>query len=479
MEEQNPGYMLVGKIANQKVTKTFDDEDKINTAEWLSGITGNDFGIPNMLYSPENIFANNIAALDVNFLNPNTYDSVKGGEKANEKAVSAASKLRETIASWYKSFRNIAIVGLLSVLIYLGIRILLSSTAADKAKYKENIKDWLVALCLVFVINIIMSGILMLTQKCNELFSTNVNEIVVQVEHDPQVAFKTNIMGLIRFQAQSDELTKAATYTVMYIVLVIYTIVFTVLYYKRFLYMAFFTMIAPLVALTYPIDKAGDGQAQAFNIWFKEYTMNAIIQPVHLILYSVFVGSAIDLAVDNPIYALVAIGFLIPAEKFIKKMFKLDKAETTGGFGSFAGGALTMSAMNKLASGGSSGNKKSGNGKSEKDNNAENGNHIFQRTNKGKLGLFQDGSDESTDGSDSNGQQQLDSGSNRNSNNDEENNPEYPDGFQPVDDNHRRLLEERQIWDDVANEEGSTDSNTNDAIAERDEIDRQLEERRI
>ena len=101
-------------------------------------------------------------------------------------------------------------------------------------------------------------------------------------------------------------------------------------------------MIAPLVALTYPLDKLGDSKSQAFNIWFKEYLMNAIIQPVHLILYTVLISSAMDLAVKNPLYALVAIGFLIPAEKFIKKLFGFDKAETPSGLGAFAGGALTM-----------------------------------------------------------------------------------------------------------------------------------------
>ncbi len=53
-------------------------------------------------------------------------------------------------------------------------------------------------------------------------------------------------------------------------------------------------------------------------MWFKEYTMNAIIQPIHLILYSVFIGSAIDLAVSNPLYAIVAMAFLTSAEKFVK-----------------------------------------------------------------------------------------------------------------------------------------------------------------
>ena len=128
--------------------------------------------------------------------------------------------------------------------------------------------------------------------------------------------------------------------------------------------MAFFTMISPLVALTYPLDKIADGKAQAFNLWFKEYMMNALLQPVHLILYTALIGSAAALAFDNPIYALVAIGFLVPAEKFIKKMFRLDRGETAGGFGDFAAGAVTMSALKRLGSSNSGKSKGSG---SEKD----------------------------------------------------------------------------------------------------------------
>lgn len=74
------------------------------------------YSIPNMLYSPENIFANNIAVLDINFLKDNKFDSiyVKGNtkfeENAEDKSKSGVSELRGTIASWYKSFRNIAVV---------------------------------------------------------------------------------------------------------------------------------------------------------------------------------------------------------------------------------------------------------------------------------------------------------------------------------------------------------------------------------
>ena len=403
---EGSGSWLTNGITDSTPADVVVPDDYMDEKTFL--LDASTYKVPNMLYSPENIFANNIAALDINFLSPNNYTSVITGDTtAMEASESAAGNLQYTIASWYRSFRNIAIVGLLSVLVYLGIRILISSTAADKAKYKESLRDWFMALCLVFVIHFIMSGILMLVDNFNALFSTGINEgIIVQATHsdegeNPDEAnfkFRTNLIGLARFKAQADQWQDATAYTIIYLALVIYTCMFTVLYFKRFLWMAFFTMIAPLVALTYPIDKAGDGHAQAFNLWFKEYTMNAIIQPVHLILYDVFVTSAIDLATNNPIYAIVAIAFLIPAEKFIKKMFRLDQSQTEGDFGSFAGGALTMQAMNslsKLGSGVSSKAKSKNSGSSDEDD-GDNGRIMFaKRDDSDKLNSFNDGSTDS------------------------------------------------------------------------------------
>ncbi len=346
--------------------------------EPLTGFMFGDWKLPNMLYSPENIFANKIAALDVNFINPHTYNSAQTDTENN---VSVASDLQNVVATWYKTFRNIAIVGLLSVLIYLGIRILIESTAQGKAKYKERLIDWLVALCLVFAMQYIMSATLMITEKITQLFDTSGStRVVVQLTGENedeklgsngQQEFSTNLMGYMRFMAQRDNFGDATAYTIIYLALVIFTIKFTFTYLKRVLYMAFFTMVSPLVALTYPIDKVADGKAQAFNLWFKEYMMNAIIQPVHLILYTALISAAADLAINNPIYALVAIYFLVPAEKFIKKMFRFDRGQTPGGLGDFAAGAVTMSALKSLTSKGSSSGKSSGGSNSSSEDNGK------------------------------------------------------------------------------------------------------------
>ena len=69
----------------------------------------------------------------------------------------------------------------------------------------------------------------------------------------------------------------------------------------------------------YAIDKIRDGKAQGFDIWFKEFIFNLIIQPFHLLMYFVLVGMAVDLANSNILYSIVAIGFMIPAEKLLRK----------------------------------------------------------------------------------------------------------------------------------------------------------------
>ena len=356
------------------------------------------YKVPNFMYSPEAIFGNKVAQLDVNFINPNTYAGIiqdtrvddfsdtsndENDEKVREISTkSVAETLSGTVADWYKSLRNIAIAGLLSVLVYIGIRILIGSTAQDKAKYKERLKDWVIALILVFAIHFIMAGILLICEQVTRMLSSNSGDIIMHVtntkkeeeeedsedttegteETEPteptggtgnggngELIFRTNLMGYVRFMTQTESAMDASGYSIMYTALVIYTIMFTFTYLKRVLYMAFFTMIAPLVALTYPLDKMGDGKAQAFSLWLKEYTMNAIIQPVHLLLYTVLVTSAMDLAVEDPLYGIVALAFLTPAEKFIKKLFGLDKASSPATLGSMAAGGLALRGVGRVA----------------------------------------------------------------------------------------------------------------------------------
>lgn len=408
------GGLVTGAVTTQTVVANLFGQ-KGSANEIMEQLFPEKIDIPIFLVSPEKIFSNEVPLLDVNIINPNTnYTYVD--ESGNTKEIETpAMALHETIAEWYVALRNLSIVGLLSILVYVGIRIILSSTASDKAKYKQMFTDWLVALCILFFIHYIMSFSVTMVESLTASISKSNKRIeipftpenikskynVTDEQYNVLKALTLNnsdtgnisldLMGLARFKAQLNLKSQDTTqedvvaeggrsqmaYTIIYIVLVIYTVMFLFIYIKRLIYIIFLTTIAPLVALTYPIDKMNDGQAQAFNMWLKEYIFNLLIQPMHLILYSILLGSAMELATDYLIYPLVVLGFMLPAEKILRKFFGFEKSSTASSLaGGALGGAAVMNAINKIGTGakkaikgGKGGASSSSNGNGNSENN--------------------------------------------------------------------------------------------------------------
>lgn len=357
--------------------------------------------LPLYSISPEEIFQGNVLLFDVNIFNPKEvkYGNVEvtniengtevttskkayyyvndDGEKIITSKQNSAMELKKVVAKWYYTLRNLAIVALMVILVYIGIKILLSSVSADKAKYKQMLLDWIVALCLVFVLHYIMIFAIDLTESITDIVKNSTNktsyiEIIDNISNrnknkyedaiagsgvssddffvEDTLYWPTNLIGHARIQAQlQDGGANYVGYALAYVVLVMFTVFFTFTYAKRLLYIVFLTVIAPLVAITYPIDKINDGKAQGFDMWLKEYIFNLLIQPLHLLLYTLLITMAFDLAGANIIYTIVAIGFMMPAEKFLRKMFNFEKASTPGVLGGAAGAALVMSGLNSLS----------------------------------------------------------------------------------------------------------------------------------
>lgn len=298
------------------------------------------------IYSGYDVTGYNVYKYDLTGL-PNSVETIT--------LKSTAGQLKETISTWYIALRTIALVGLLSVLVYLGIRIILSSTSAqDKAKYKNLLKDWLVAMCILFVLHYIMAFILDFVDILNDIMvDTVIGETTL-----PATGASGNRIDKLMTEVRNgignglveNNGWQTAGNTIMYLALVILTGIFTIQYLKRVVFMAFLTMIAPLIALTYPLDKVKDGKAQAFNYWLREYIFNCLIQPVHLLLYAVLICSAFEFAEENILYSIVALAFMVPAEKIIKEMFGLKSSSPSSTLGAAAGGAFMMSMLNKIKS---------------------------------------------------------------------------------------------------------------------------------
>lgn len=396
------GIIKIVLISGAVTTITFPITTKL-----VEGALPDSLYLPLYSITPQEIFSNKIPLLDADFFNPT--DSIELDDGTTME--STAYQLKDTVANWYLILRDIALVALLSILVYVGIRIIISTTSSDKAKYKQMLIDWLVAVCLLFMMHYIMAFSNILVEKIIDIVdSTNINvqekdtdveepemfEItdakmvekayetlvekpaengdVASEEDSPYYAYFLDDSGntagadstrllwpaenfvqqaRIKLQLLEDDSPTFVSigWVLIYVFLVVETLIFVYTYLKRLVYMTFLTIIAPLVAMTYPLDKMNDGKAQAFNMWFKEYIFNLLIQPMHLILYSILITSAMDFASQNLLYVIVSLLFMVPAEKLIRKFFGFEKAQTPGLLGGPAGAALMMSGMNKMFKG--------------------------------------------------------------------------------------------------------------------------------
>jgi len=324
----------VTDIGEATTQHTIDNMSSYNK-NWLGNL---DIQYPNFRFSAEDIFAGKVDLLNVDFITGNK----SNGEPVND---TGWKQIRNIVAEWYKVLRMITIIGLLLILIYTGIKIMLTSNTQSKAKYKEMIVNWIVAVILAFSLHYIMAFIMNVISSIMDMLSGATG--VIGVNADGKI-FKTSLIGLARFQMQQQHFSAKVSNLIIYTALVVYTFKFTFVYLKRVLYMAFLTIISPIVALTYPLDKM-DGKARGFEMWLKEYLYNVLLQPMHYILYYILVTTSLALAANNPLYGIVALAFISQAEKLLKKIFGIDKAKegTVSGLAqSFTTGALVGSLNN-------------------------------------------------------------------------------------------------------------------------------------
>ena len=244
---------------------------------------GVNWGLSVNIATPYSIFFNKYVLFDVNF-----FDLDLTTEN------STMIQLRNGVAEWYYLMRIVASVILLVILIYIGIRMAISTVADEKAKYKKMFFDWCCSLALVFVLHYIA------------VFTIYVNEALVETLREIHKGSDMDwAILLIALEAIMPIGIGSVVATFVYCMLVFQTISFMISYTQRMLKAGFLIIISPLISITYSIDKIGDGKAQALNSWLKEFVYTILIQPFHCLIYMAFVSTAIVLLKESTILATI------------------------------------------------------------------------------------------------------------------------------------------------------------------------------
>ena len=238
------------------------------------------------------------------------------------------SKLKQSVASWYNVTLRAAQVLSIVTLIYIGIRMAMASMAEPKAKYKKLLKDWCVGIILIFALHYIIIGVITL------------NNALVSVLADVQRSSGAeNMLGKLlgdSFKVFSDGFLTSFATAAIYLMFVGMTFAFLIMYIKRMITISFLIVIAPLITVTYAIDKANDGKAQALDTWLKEFIYNVLIQPFHCIIYLSLVSGVYELLQDASaglakfVIAIMMMMFLFKAENIVRSIFGFSRASSLG-----------------------------------------------------------------------------------------------------------------------------------------------------
>ena len=287
--------------------------------------------------NPFDILFNKVQLVDINFFHID-----------NSKTI--VNTIRKGVASWYYVMRLIATAILLVILVYVGIRMALSTVASEKATYKKMLFDWAMSLAIIYVLHYLIIFVLYLNDAIVSTLeaaaATDTGEVSAII--DALFVLSKKWMNINSIPA-----------TAVYCLLGWQTIGLLISYFNRMLKLAFLLIIAPLITITYSIDKMGDGKAQVLNRWLKEFIYTILIQPFHCIIYITLVSTSFKLMTSVATYtngkanipnakttdmiaagilAILCIRFIKEAENLVRSIFNFqDQNQNT----SLAAGAAT------------------------------------------------------------------------------------------------------------------------------------------
>ena len=288
-------------------------------------------------FTIQDLVLNKIALFDVNFMEVPDNQNL-----ALYKKVDVNTIMKQNVANWYGAIRNLAIAILLLVLIIIGILMAVNSVGQDRAKYKQMFTNWVVSFAILMLMPYIMAIAFYVNQLSIDTISgvadamgkkINIEEIIIFGNGDE--ANKTNNKDFEYTEGLKDKVTRSGgwqgfSFALVWALLAYFQIKFFFMYLKRLFTIGFLVVISPLITITYSIDKANDNQAQAFKKWMSEFLVNLFIQPLHAILYIIFIYSTFEIMQRAPLLAVIFLWTLSRGEVILRRIFKMDKSMSLG-----------------------------------------------------------------------------------------------------------------------------------------------------
>lgn len=232
--------------------------------------------------------------------------------------------IKETGVAIFEIIRAIAIGIFLVLILVTAIRLSVSDVAEDRAKLKGLIGDWFIGLIFTLCVKylILLCGILI------DSVMESIWLLRLTLEEGNFRSFEFSIYeNIFQVLIESGGMQFFA-YSILYILLSLITFKFFFKYVYRVFKVLFLVIISPIVGVIYTLQRAGEKGENAIANWFSTYLITLSIQPIHAIIYLIFMFSASEIAINAPFLGIAFLWMLERSEKVIQAIFRLNDKVT-------------------------------------------------------------------------------------------------------------------------------------------------------
>ena len=203
-------------------------------------------------------------------------------------------------------------------MIYLAINMVLVYAGVKTPQKHANIKSTMINVAVSFVMVFALPIILAII--------ANLNDIIVKILSQSRVSMinsfgENNFEILVRYSEDKLGSFNTAMTNLTYILLIVIHIRFIIVYLKRFYSLGLLTIVAPLITVTYAVDKLKDDKSQILGKFYREYFYSYFIQPLHCFMYLFYLGGVGTIAAVSPMLGLFLLSMFGRVEKVIKGLF--------------------------------------------------------------------------------------------------------------------------------------------------------------
>lgn len=270
--------------------------------------------------SLEKIVYNQVPILDVDVFNGN----VAGGKTVDSGSLTMI--IRNLVATLYMAIRQIAIIGMLVVLIYLGIKLVTSSIGEQKAEYRKKLANWGIAFFIVFGMHYFLIGVM----KINETIVDLLRNIGASIASQMTGGQYVDLAMAMRDLTYNADIAQSIVAMIMYMVMVYFLIKFIIIYFKRLFVVTILIILGPFLAIKNAVDRVRFNKSSSMLTWAKEYIFSVGTQTIHALIYTIFISITYKMVALSDtakiavcILAFMFLRFMTMAEKMLRKMLRL------------------------------------------------------------------------------------------------------------------------------------------------------------